>query len=232
MLHGIEPEPVSNKLLAALPRRDYQLLLPHLTTVQLAVGDVLYEAGVEVDQVYFPLSGMISMIVMMRDGKGIETGMVGREGVIEAMSGHGLHVTKVRSIAQLLTFASPALRKLVRSSKPIAELCIGYNEVLLGQARLTAACNALHHIEQRFCRWLLQIRDHAEKLEPTREVVYVPAINAVAVALARTAIHRHVLRSQSAAPCEAGCSAPRRGSFEGFLAKVLGLLRETISKGD
>jgi CRP-like cAMP-binding protein len=109
---------------------------------------------------------MISMVVVMRDGKAIETATVGREGVVGAMSGLRLHVSQVRAIAQLPTFisklASTEMRKAVAASKPIADLCIRYNEVLLAQARITAACNALHQVEARFCRWLLQTRDRAE----------------------------------------------------------------------
>jgi CRP-like cAMP-binding protein len=82
------------------------------------------------------------------------------------MSGLGLHTSGVRAIAQLPMFASrissPQLRKVAASSKPVANLCIQYNEVLLEQARVTAACNALHQIEARFCRWLLQTRDRGE----------------------------------------------------------------------
>jgi len=165
-VHTIDPGAASNKLLAALPHTDFQLLALHLTTLQLAQGTVLYEVGKEVDEVYFPLTGMVSMVVVMRDGKAIETATVGREGVIGAMSGLGLHISWVRAIAQLPTFASRIssiqLRKAATSSKPISDLCIRYNEVLLEQARITAACNALHHIEARFCRWLLQTRDRAE----------------------------------------------------------------------
>jgi CRP-like cAMP-binding protein len=165
-VHAIDPGPLSNQLLAALPHKDVQLLIPHLMSVQLAQGMVLHEPGVEVDQVYFPLSGMISMVVVMRDGKAIETATVGREGVVGAMSGLGLHVSQVRAIVQLPTFiskiASTEMRKTVAASKPIADLCLRYNEVLLAQARITAACNALHQVEARFCRWLLQTRDRAE----------------------------------------------------------------------
>ena len=88
-MHAIDPGPLSNKLLAALPRNDFQHLLSHLALVALAQGDVLYEAGAEVDQVYFPLSGMISLLVVMQDGKAIETATVGREGAVGAMSGLG-----------------------------------------------------------------------------------------------------------------------------------------------
>jgi CRP-like cAMP-binding protein len=165
-VHAIDPGAASNKLLAALPSTDFQLLAPHLTTLQLAEGAVLYEPGDEVGEVYFPLSGMISLVVVMRDGKAIETATVGREGVVGAMAGFGLHVTWVRAIAQLPLFvsriSSPQLKKIAAASKPVADLCVRYNEVLLDQARITAACNALHHIEARFCRWLLQTRDRAE----------------------------------------------------------------------
>jgi hypothetical protein len=99
----------------------------------------LHEPGVEVDQVYFPLSGMISMVVVMRDGKAIETATVGREGVVGAMSGLRLHVSQVRALAQLPMFvgkiASTEMRKAVVAGKPIADLCLLYNEVLLAQAR-------------------------------------------------------------------------------------------------
>src|ERR1700737_4510499 len=127
-VHAIDPGPLSNKLLAALPHKDIQLLIPHLISVQLAQGLVLHEPGVEVDQVYFPLSGMISMVVVMRDGKAIETATVGREGVVGAMSGLGLPVSQVRAIAQLPMFASriasTEMRKAVAASKPIADLCL------------------------------------------------------------------------------------------------------------
>lgn len=164
-MHAIDPGPASNKLLAALPLNDFRLLEPQLTTLQLSQGKVLYEAGTEVDECFFPLTGMVSLVAVMRDGKAIETATVGREGVIGAMSGLGLHISWVRAIAQLPMFVSrigsPQLRKAAAISKPIADLCIRYNEVLLEQARVTAACNALHQVEARFCRWLLQTRDRA-----------------------------------------------------------------------
>jgi len=165
-LHAIDPGPLSNKLLAALPREAFELLRPHLTTIGLAQGTVLFEVGNEIDQIYFPLSGMISLVAVMKDGKAIETATVGREGVVGAMAGLGLHRSRVRALAQLPIFVSQIsasqLRKAANASKAVADLCVRYNEVLLEQARITAACNALHPIEARFCRWLLQSYDRAE----------------------------------------------------------------------
>lgn len=165
-MQAIDPGPLSNKLLASLSRQDFQILLPHLSSVQLARGSVLAEPGVEVAHAYFPLSGAISLLVVMRDGKAIETGTVGREGVVGAVSGLEPCTSQVRAIAQMPMFArkiaATELRKAVSSSRAIADLCIRYNEVLLTQARIGSACNGLHTIEARVCRWLLQACDRAE----------------------------------------------------------------------
>jgi CRP-like cAMP-binding protein len=162
----IDPGAHRNKLLASLSSEDLQLLIPHLSSVQLAQGAVLAEPGVTVDHVYFPLSGAVSLLVVMRDGKAIDTGTVGREGAVGAMSGIGQCKWQVRAIAQLpilaRKIASTEFRKAVSSSKAIADLCLRSNEVLLTQARIGAACNALHRFEARFCRWLLQACDRAE----------------------------------------------------------------------
>jgi CRP-like cAMP-binding protein len=156
---------LDNKLLAALPRSQFNLLVPHLTTAALAQGTVVFETGDEVDQVYFPHNGMFSLLAVMRDGKAIETATVGREGVIGAMSGLGLYRSLVRAVVQLPLVSSKIpsaqFRKALASSEAIRDLSVHFNEVLLTQARITAACNALHPVEARFCRWLLQSADRA-----------------------------------------------------------------------
>jgi len=157
--------PLDNILLAALPRDHFERLLPHLSTVTFPQGLVLFEAGDEVDQIYFPHYGMLSLLAVLRDGKAIETATVGREGVVGAMAGLGLYRSLVRVVAQMPVacsrIAATHFRSVAAASEPIRNLCIRYNEVLLSQARITAACNALHPIEARFCRWLLQSADRA-----------------------------------------------------------------------
>jgi CRP-like cAMP-binding protein len=97
--------------------------------------------------------------------KPIETATVGREGVVGAMAGLGLYTSLVRVVVQLpigvSKISAAHFRKAVKQSDAIRDMCIQYNEVLLSQARVTAACNALHVIEARFCRWLLQTADRA-----------------------------------------------------------------------
>jgi CRP-like cAMP-binding protein len=157
--------PLDNKLLASLPRDHFDRLLPHLATIHLQQGVVLGEAGDEVDQIYFPHYGMLSLLAVLRDGKAIETATVGREGVVGAMAGFGLYKSLVRAVVQMpmacSRIAAPHFRTAAAASDPLRNLCVRYNEVLLSQARVTAACNALHSIEARFCRWLLQSADRA-----------------------------------------------------------------------
>jgi CRP-like cAMP-binding protein len=156
---------LNNRLLAALPREHFGLLAPHLTSVSLPQNTVLLEAGDEVEQIYFPHSGMLSLLVVMRDGKAIETATVGREGVVGAMAGFGLYKSLVRIVVQLpmtvSKISSSNFRKATMASEPLRLMCIHYNEMLLTQARVTAACNALHPVEARFARWLLQSADRA-----------------------------------------------------------------------
>jgi CRP-like cAMP-binding protein len=158
--------PLDNALLSALPRGEFDSLLrPHFTTQSMLQGHLVLEAGDEFDHVWFPHNGMISLLVVQSDGKSIETATVGREGVVGAMSGLGLYRSLVRAVIQLPMVASripsAMFRKAAAQSDGIRDLCIRYNEILLSQARITAACNAVHPVEARFCRWLLQSADRA-----------------------------------------------------------------------
>jgi CRP-like cAMP-binding protein len=102
---------------------------------------IVCEAGSEVDYVYFPHSGMFSLLVIMQDGRAIETATVGREGVIGAMAGLSLYQSLVRATVQLPLAASKIAAASFRKT--------------------VAASGALHQIDQRFCRWLLQSADRA-----------------------------------------------------------------------
>jgi len=164
-VRSIPTHPLDNKILSALPRAQYNLLVPHLATVSLLSGTVLFEPGDEVDHVYFPHSGMLSLLAVMRDGKGIETATVGREGAVGAMAGLRPYKSFVRVVVQMPThvskIASQRFRTVVATSEQLRNLCIEINEALLSQARVIAACNALHSVEARFCRWVLQSADRA-----------------------------------------------------------------------
>lgn len=157
--------PLDNKLLASLPRLDFDALIQRHAVMELPQGAIVCEAGDEASEVLFPISGMISLVVVLKNGKGIETATVGKEGAVSAMAGFGIYVSQVRAVVQItgsaLRVPAAAFRKLVTASPAIGDLCMRYNETLLVQARIAAACNALHAVEARFCRWLLQTGDRA-----------------------------------------------------------------------
>jgi CRP-like cAMP-binding protein len=159
-------DPLRNQLLAALPRAGFSLIARHLSLAVLPTGTILNEADDIVDHVFFPLRGMLSLLAVLRDGKAIETATVGREGVVNAMAGIGTLTSTVRVVVQLPSDVAiiPAshFRDLAANIPSIQHMCISYNEVLLTQARVIAVCSAVHSVEQRFCRWLLQSSDRAE----------------------------------------------------------------------
>ncbi|MCS3502825.1 CRP-like cAMP-binding protein [Bradyrhizobium japonicum] len=155
----------TNNLLGSLPHAQFSLLSPYMVVEQLEQGMILIEAGDETENVYFPHLGMLSLLAVLKDGRAIETATVGREGVVGAMAGLSAHISLVRVVVQLKAEVTriPAsrFRKATGESTTLRNLCVGYNEILLSQARINVACNAVHVIEARFCRWLLQTADTA-----------------------------------------------------------------------
>ncbi len=155
----------SNRLLGLLPSADINLLAPSLKSVSLEQGVVLNEPGTEIEQVLFPHSGMISLLAVMSDGRAVETATVGSEGVVGGMAGFGLRMTMTRAVVQIPLIASQVgaaqFRRAVSASAQLRELLVRYNEALLGQVQITAACNALHSIHARLARWILQTADRA-----------------------------------------------------------------------
>jgi CRP-like cAMP-binding protein len=156
----------ANRLLAMLPLVDIERLGPALTTVSLETGLVLNEPGDEPERIYFPHTGMISLLAVMADGKAVETATVGREGVVGAMAGLGVHITLTRAVIQVPVVASriaaAPFRRAVQASDALRDMIVSYNDVLLGQVQITAACNALHPIQRRLARWILQTRDRID----------------------------------------------------------------------
>jgi len=155
-----------NHLLALLPRAEFEALASAFQIVTMERGMVLHEPGDEPERVWFPQSGMVSLLAVMSDGKAVETATVGREGVVGGMGGLGLHIPLTRAVIQVPVIASrlPAatFRRAVQSYPVLRDMIVRYNDVLLGQVQVTCACNALHPIQKRLARWILQTRDRVD----------------------------------------------------------------------
>ncbi len=161
--------PRENLLLASLSNADFAIVQPWLSATVLKQGTLLHEAGEPIDSVYFPHSGMLSLLAVMTDGAGVEIAMVGRESIAGAMAGVGLNRAISRTVVQLPGHGSRItaqhFRTAVGQSNTLKDQIILHNEGLMAQVQYTAACNSLHKLEARLCRWILQTRDRADSDE-------------------------------------------------------------------
>lgn len=157
---------IRNRLLTSLSLAEAARLDPFLKTISLEQGEILNEPGDEMESVLFPHTGMVSLLAIMNDGSAVETATIGREGVVGAMAGLGLHTSLTRAVVQTPLIASQIaagrFRKAVEASDELRNVIVRYNDALLGQVQITAACNALHAIQARLARWILQTRDRTE----------------------------------------------------------------------
>jgi len=165
----------SNLILSSLPENIFAALRPRLRTVDLPFGTVVAEIGQPVGQVYFPHSGVISLVVEMEVGELIETAMIGRDGAANAMAALNGQISFHKAIVQIAGTASvigaEALRPFADEFPPLRSALIGHEQVLLAQTQQSAACNASHTVEARLCRWLLRMHDltHSRDLSLTQE---------------------------------------------------------------
>jgi len=194
--------PIANSLLAALPREDYQNLLGELEPLTLSSGEVLYEPGERIRQVYFPGDAQVSLLIVMPDRKALEVGLVGREGMVGIPLVLGAEVSSVRVLVQ---GSGSALRMKAASFRDALGRCLALQRELyryayakLGQARQTAACNRFHQVEARLAGWLLLTRDRvrSDQFHLTHEFVAATlGIRRVGVTNAASALQRRKLIS-------------------------------------
>jgi len=152
-----------NRFLATLPPHEFSLLAPHLRTMPLDRGVMLQDIGEEIEHVYFPHTGMVSLVAVMQSGATVETAAIGRWGVIGASAGLGARSAVARAIVQLpgtaAWISASHFHAAAAQSRAIRDLVVRYNDCLLVQVQQSVACNALHAMEARLCRWLLQTQD-------------------------------------------------------------------------
>ena len=160
---NIDGKHVSNKVLLATPDNEYQLMRPDLTYVDLPNHFSLHEPTQSIESVYFPNRGMVSQVVVTKDGRTVEVGVVGNEGYVGAGLAVGLSRSSVREIVQIsgdgFRMMGNALERILRSA-PQLRMILSRHAGLQGmQVAQTAACNRLHDIQQRLARWLLMTQD-------------------------------------------------------------------------
>src|SRR6202521_4852215 len=161
-----EGKQVSNKILLSTSDSDYSSLRPHLEYVSLPNHLILHEAGEKLEFAYFPNRGLISLVVVMKDGKTVEAGIVGNEGFTGTLAAVGLSRSPLHTVVQItgdgFRVEVGALQNTLESA-PHLQLMLNRYALIRGmQVAQTAACNRLHGIEQRLARWLLMTQDRVD----------------------------------------------------------------------
>jgi CRP-like cAMP-binding protein len=152
-----------NRLLASLAPADFELLRPQLKPFELVHEALLFDAGDALNWVYFPHSGVISLVVGLADGQRIEAAMVGRSGLVGGSAALDGRVALNTGIVQVAGEGSildvETLRKAAEQSIAFRTTLIRHEQVLFAQAQQSVACNASHTVEARLSRWLLWTRE-------------------------------------------------------------------------
>jgi CRP-like cAMP-binding protein len=155
-----------NRLLASLPQLEYSRLLPALKFVSLKKRVTLYHAGDTVRYCYFPLSGIISLLSTAAEGKTVEVGMCGNEGMIGVSVLLQTGVTPYDLVVQIdteaLQIAASVLKAEFNRNGKLNAVLLRYIYALLCQISQSSVCHHFHTVEQRLARWLLMTRDRLE----------------------------------------------------------------------
>jgi CRP-like cAMP-binding protein len=152
----------TNLLLASLPPENMAALVPHLRVVPLPQETVLFEAGDTIKAVYFPHTGIVSIVVDLASGETIETAMIGRDSLVGGSAALDDEIALNRAVVQVAGVASVVdvgtFRGLAQQSHTFHATLARHRQFILAQAQQSAACNAAHTLEARLSRWLLRCR--------------------------------------------------------------------------
>ena len=152
----------SNRILDALPAEERDRLIAAMEVAHLPIKTVLFEAGAPIDAVYFPISGVVSLVTALSDGNIVEVATVGNEGIVGVphVANGSLAVRAISQVAgSALTMDAAAFLAEWEHPGPLRDLVQNYLQALFGQISQAAACNRLHSNEERLSRWLLMSHD-------------------------------------------------------------------------
>ena len=155
-----------NRLLLALPSRNLKQLMPELERVRCDRAQVLMDADSPLDHVFFPDSGVVSVVAVYSDGSIIEMATVGREGCSGVQAILGAKRSSVQLLVQIPGTAAKmsraAFTRALKSMPSFRSVMDAYVQAFLEQVMVSVACNGAHNLEQRLARWLLMMRDRSD----------------------------------------------------------------------
>jgi CRP-like cAMP-binding protein len=181
-----------NRLLNALPREEYKRLRPHLEKVSLPLREILYEADGPIPHVFFPLNGVVSLVIMVEGDVSLEVGTIGNEGMVGTPVFLGADRSPTRAISQVageaLRMQTKVFQEEMRRAGALHGLVQKYTQAMINQISQSTVCNHRHSVQKRMCRWLLMSHDRvgADEFQLTQEFlaqmlgVRRPTVTAVA----------------------------------------------------
>jgi CRP-like cAMP-binding protein len=194
--------PGENRLLVSLPRDEYDRLLPHLEKVSLTLRDILYEANGPIAHVYFPLAGVVSLVIM-DGGCTLEVGIIGNEGMVGTPVFLGADRSPTRAIVQIegeaMRMEVKVFQKEMRRNGPLYGLVQRFTQAMINHISQCLICNRRHSVKKRMCRWLMMSHSRvgADEFHLTHEFlaqmlgVCRPTVTAVARALQKAGLIRY-----------------------------------------
>jgi CRP-like cAMP-binding protein len=236
-----------NQFIGAFSAEVLSRIMPHMKPVDLKLGATVCDAGGLLTHAYFPEGCVLSLLTVLENGSEIECANIGREGAFGLFSAMYSRASYNRCTVQL---EGPMIRCEIKylqdefhKSSHMQDLFVSYSETLLSQVMQTVACNALHTVEERMCRWLLMMDDRAEGeiLTYTHEfLARIMGVNRTSVTLAAQSLQKHGLISYrrgmmqvrdrvglEAASCE--CYGVVKARFDDFLMPPASAVHETKS---
>ena len=162
-----------NRILASINDADYRDFFSQLESVSLDQGEVIYEAESIIDYIYFPETAVFSMLSTMEDGRTVEVGPVGNEGLV----GLRVFLGAEKSLDQVIVHVAGDAKRMRASlfnrvGGPMADKLLRYTQMLLAMTARSGACNKLHNTEQQLARWLLMMRDYTgDELALTHDLI-------------------------------------------------------------
>jgi CRP-like cAMP-binding protein len=234
-----------NQLIGAFEPAVHRKIMQHMQPVHLKLGAVVCEAGGLLEHAYFPQGCVLSLLTVLDNGSEIECANIGREGAFGLFSAMYSRVSFNRCMVQLegpmLRCEIQYLQSVFHSSAHIQDLFVSYSETLLSQVMQTVACNSLHTVEERMCRWLLMMHDRAEgeMLTYTHEFLSrIMGANRTSVTIAAQSLQNQGLISYrrglmqvldraglERSSCE--CYAVVKARFDAFLTPPASAVQET-----
>lgn len=158
-------EPINNRLLLALPSETLARLMPELDFIQTVSGAVIDHVDGVIEHLYFVNRGIVSLVKVMRDGRSVEVGAIGLEGITDSNALFGVDVAITETMVQVpgsaFRISRAFLGRELESDRALRRMMERYWRFAFGQLAQTAACNRLHTLEERCCRWLLTSHDNA-----------------------------------------------------------------------